>query len=246
MHQVKCVRPNCPNRAARSGQQQGLCTKHYKVAPTRGYVDGEPVRERIELLIARGMSLRSIEDLTGVSCWWVRNSKGRVQKRTRDRVMAIAVPSGIPDTHGYIPSLGSVRRIQALAAIGWAQCMLGPMLDRDITFAHSITSRTVVRASTASMVDDLYRKLHMTPGPSDTARRVAKQRGWAPPLAWDDIDTDEHPVTGPPTVTPFPDRYQELRDMGLRLGAIAERMGVQRDSLERQLHRHGMYEGRSA
>ena len=45
--------------------------------------------------------------------------------------------------------------------------------------------------ATARGIDRTFRDLASTPGPSIKARRLAERRGYAPALAWDDIDTDD-------------------------------------------------------
>jgi hypothetical protein len=61
-----------------------------------------------------------------------------------------------------------------------------------------------VTAGRARQVAALYDDLSMTPPPetnqreriaASRSRNFARQRGWAPPLAWDDIDNDEAPAT---------------------------------------------------
>lgn len=97
----------------------------------------------------------------------------------------------------YIDATGTVRRIRALQALGWRY--------RDIdeaagyggrNWAHNLTTQGRVHLDTAEKVDLVYRRLGMTPGPSDRVRRHALKMGWPPPLAWDDIDTDEQPDFG--------------------------------------------------
>lgn len=239
---MKCARTNCPNQAAANGRQRRLCEKHYTALTDRGYISGDETRQRLELLLAQGMTAREITKATGLSVWWLRTSTGRVQKRTHDRVMGIPLP--------HAPTnIGVARRIQALAAIGWPLCSLGPMLNRDPSFAHAVmrrAERDSITPATAALVDQLYRRLSGTPGPSQHARRYTIRKGWAPPLAWNNIDTDTAPDLGEHTVVAFPERYQEMRELGYRPNDIAQKMGVQPTSLERQLFRYGLYEGRTA
>lgn len=245
---MKCARPKCPNLAKKNGRQQGFCSKHYDTAPVRGFVDGDPVRERVELLIARGIGRNAIEQRTGLSVRWILKSTGRVQKRTANLIFAIPLPTRMSDSACYMPSLGTARRIQALAAIGWPLRELGPKIDRAASNASAVMRRTTVRTRTAAAYDELYRRLLLTPGPSDAARRFARAQGWQPPLAWDDIDDpDEQPNLGADTKLSFPERYLELREhVGLNHQQIADVMGIELDSLERQLHRYDMFKGRAA
>ena len=55
--------------------------------------------------------------------------------------------------------------------------------------------RDHVRRSTAERIAALYDRWCMTPGPAATRNRaMAVRRGWAPPLAWNNIDDpDEQP-----------------------------------------------------
>lgn len=98
-----------------------------------------------------------------------------------------------------IPSVGSVRRLQALMAIGWRQ--------EDIARAGGWKSKQciqgvfrypVVRPETARRIDEVFRALCMKPGPSQNIREYASRKGYVPPLAWDDIDRDPAPVETKP------------------------------------------------
>ncbi|MEK6311934.1 MAG: hypothetical protein V4755_14635, partial [Curtobacterium sp.] len=60
----------------------------------------------------------------------------------------------------------------------------------------------LVTAATASRVDVLYERLWRGPGAdrcasaaAQRARRFAASHGWAPPMAWDDIDHDAAPAS---------------------------------------------------
>lgn len=97
-----------------------------------------------------------------------------------------------------------------------------------------ILSQESVAAQTAVKVADLFERLHMTVGPSSRARNYALRRGWHPALAWDDIDNpDEAPNLGTDRRASFMERYEECRDhIGLADRQIAERMGIQLNSLQ--------------
>lgn len=87
-----------------------------------------------------------------------------------------------------IPSVGTVRRVQALVAIGWPTRELAERLGVHAKIIQRLIGQEIVLRTTAKKITALYDELSMTPGPSDISRRRAKARGWAPPLAWDDID----------------------------------------------------------
>lgn len=115
---------------------------------------------------------------------------------------------------GRIPALGTARRLQALAWLGWTWKQLERELGSDEMMVRRWALRTnpgqFVFPDTARRVAELYERLCMTPAPRDTvaqrnayarAHNRALRNGWMPPLAWDDIDNDPTP----PTVEKAPD-----------------------------------------
>lgn len=103
-----------------------------------------------------------------------------------------------------IPALGTQRRLRALVALGHTFARIGEGLGITAAAAHAAAKRDriYVRATTAAKVDALFEAWSMTLPPTTTsidrknaayARTVARRNGWAPPLAWDNIDTDEVP-----------------------------------------------------
>lgn len=98
-----------------------------------------------------------------------------------------------------LPAVGTVRRLQALAAVGWPAYELAARLGH--TSGESllnITRRERVERRTAEKITALYDELSMLPGPSPTTRRRAAAKGWPPPLAWPDESIDN------PAATPQP------------------------------------------
>lgn len=98
-----------------------------------------------------------------------------------------------------LPAFGTQRRIRALSAIGWPFHEISARMGRKPTHEGigSLMQQTWVHRNTANKVDDVYRELCMTPGPNRTVATRARLNGWAPPLAWDNIDDpNEEPGTG--------------------------------------------------
>lgn len=101
-------------------------------------------------------------------------------------------------TRSYGDGLGSRRRIQALAAMGYAISDLSQRLGYDRSYLSQILKGRRVRSDTSAAIARLYDELSMTPSDhplATRARRHAFAAGWSPPLAWDDIDHDEQPAT---------------------------------------------------
>lgn len=99
-----------------------------------------------------------------------------------------------------VDGVGTRRRILALVAIGWTFAELDRQLGRKRTYSHNLASRDLdVHRNTAEQIAVLYERLSMTPvvgWRGDRQRRIAARNGWAPPLAWDDIDNDATPNLG--------------------------------------------------
>lgn len=101
----------------------------------------------------------------------------------------------------YVDATGTVRRIRALQALGWRYRDIDEAAGRGgRNWAHNLTTQARVHLDTAELVEAVYDRLSMTPGPSDRVRKHAQKMRWAPPLAWDDIDHDEAPRLGGPSV----------------------------------------------
>lgn len=167
-------------------------------------------------------------------CREARNSDERQRRKHREVL-------GIIRT---VDKTGTVRRIQALWAIGWTSAHIAkacgwgaPQAVTEIVAVRSHTYR-----ATAETVARVYDELCMTLGPSAKNRRDAARKGWAPPLAWDDIDHDEAP-TGVGYLSP--DRGEAVRDlldMGAGLSEALRRLDLKPDALENWCRRNGMAE----
>lgn len=112
----------------------------------------------------------------------------------------------IIDGYQSVFMLGAQRRLQALACLGWSmpalseRCELSRWTLRDIARG-TRTIRVTLRVQ--AVICALYDELCMTPAPARTkaekvstfrAKHQAARLGWAPPLAWDDIDSDLEPM----------------------------------------------------
>jgi hypothetical protein len=150
-----------------------------------------------------------------------------------------------------VPSLGYLRRIQALVALGYAM----QDLDRELGYKAGSVSRFLkesppwVLEARAKKIGALYERLCMTPAPEGFARTralsVAGRNKWLPPLAWDDIDTDPTPEPeakphGRPMVRHIQIEDAEwLADMGENLTGVCARLGIKPDSLRNACVRAG-------
>lgn len=163
---AKCSRLKCTRVASR----QGLCNTHYESsAVVRGYVDAGPVLEHVQLLMDRGMGWRGLADATGLSqrWFWLIQRGGRVQAGTARRVLAVPVPPYVV-AGGEVPAIGTIRRIRALAAIGWPAAVLSRRLGYCDKYLSQFGQSDTVQSRSAAKVDALYRELNTSTDPCRT------------------------------------------------------------------------------
>lgn len=117
------------------------------------------------------------------------NRYNQLRKLSRDRGQRL------------VSSVGTRRRIQALAAIGWSHAEVARRLGNNPTFlAATIRENARVHIKTVRAVSKVYDELSMRLPATDTpsqrmsverTRRLAQRKGWLPPLALDDDRIDD-------------------------------------------------------
>jgi hypothetical protein len=145
-------------------------------------------------------SVRTIELHTGLSGCTINNirkhgDKARVKPSTVSRVRAMKVPTDI----------GVIRRVRALARLGWSSPEMAARAGIPATTVARLRDHDErqwvgnqrIRAAIAKAYDEMSMTVPpLTRHTSKLANR-AEARGWAPPLAWDDIDDpDAIPTEG--------------------------------------------------
>lgn len=151
-----------------------------------------------------------------------------------------------------VPVLGTQRRVQALAAIGWSAAEVSRRAGYDRSHVSLIVRRSVVLTATADRIREIYDELSMQLPPERTktekidatrARRLARANGWAPPLAYDEGRIDD------PSYVPRGWQYAEqtraerLADLDERQVGIevaCKELEISRRSLERWCERHDL------
>jgi hypothetical protein len=105
--------------------------------------------------------------------------------------------------NSIVPSLGTQRRIQALAANGWTLQHIGALAGSHRQHLSCILQSDHVtramRARIARIFDEMWDAFPPETDPKSRAlvarsRRYAAAQGWRTALAWDDIDTDPEPA----------------------------------------------------
>lgn len=115
-----------------------------------------------------------------------RKAAARYEKQRRLDILSNKPPR-------LVPVIGTRRRIQALARIGWTITEQSRRIGLTSQALHYSISddRTTVSRRRHEQVIALFELLSMTPGPSQVTAHRAAAKGWAPPLAWDDIDSPD-------------------------------------------------------
>lgn len=176
-------------------------------------LDAAPVRAHV-LRLAQKASLSTIANEAGVAQSTLsRIAAGHYATTTPKIARALyGVTGSIGTGNGYVAAVGTMRRLQALRALGWSLDALAPHVG--ITgqgISYICAGRTAhVKAVVRDSVERVYRDLSMSlPRPTseyeragfDRARRYAARMGWVPPLAWDDDSIDD-PAATPHDIAP--------------------------------------------
>ena len=149
---------------------------------------------------------------------------------------------------------GVTRRLQALQAIGWSKNQISRATGLNPVTIQKVLNddESFIQSATVARIVATYKRLADVPPPQRHAdqirmvtliRKGAQQRGYAPPAAWDDIDTDELPHgLRPVSETRRPELLDDaliLLRAGVNPEDVAARCGVSATSLARRLRRNG-------
>lgn len=211
----------------------------------RSPVPAGPVRDHVRALVASGLTPSAISRASGVSRTGVRDiAAGRTTTVRQDvaaRLLRVNVATAVRAATGpldEIPALGTIRRVQALLALGHTHATIEEVSG--CRSADRLTLHRPPRCVTrdfADRIDRAYRALCMVPGASEHTRRRAARAGYVPPLGWDDIDTDTAPAVTTVKVTVV-EEAEFLAATGVTLDVAAERLGFKSATgLERHLYR---------
>ena len=191
------------------------------------FTDAGPVHDHLVALRAAGIGVERIAELTGMSVSNIRTLAGsdrghspaaqRIRPSTAARILSVSIADEHHAPHGRVDATGTRRRLQALAAIGWSPELLADELARHPSSLRRSMTNPSVTARTARDITALYERLLNTSplrgtnsqcAAADTSRARAVARGWLPPMAWDDIDTDDPPC--PAAAQPLVDDVDEI------------------------------------
>lgn len=222
------------------------------------WAEADPVREHVRSLMAQGIGWRRIALFADINV----NSLNRilyakpVQKRIRldiaEKLLAVQPSLEAIGCTTAIDATGTKRRLQALVAVGWSQAKIGARLGINATNVGRMLGSDRVTAGSARSVRDLYERMWNEAPPEEDwrdkiaanrARGYATERGWAPPMAWD--ENIEDPAAEPEGVgsdkrrgkLPCVEDLEWLVQGGDSIEVLAARYGVELDAVRQKLAR---------
>lgn len=189
-----CHCPDCRAAMRRTEKMRDL----RRLRGRDGFQDRATVTSHLRLLLNHNWNYRQIADAAHISrkTVWniVHGERATVRFDTAEAILKL-VPAERPD--GTISSVGTRRRAQALAAMGWPLAWTAEQVGLSYTGLRDISAgRTKsIQRRYHDAVRALYRTHAMRPGPSQVARRVALGRGWVTAAAWDEKAIDDPAAT---------------------------------------------------
>lgn len=198
-----------------------------------------PVAEHIQYLRNLGLPYASIARDAGVQITTIyrmgRNPNTHI--KIANAVMAVT-PRPNPRQQSVL-AIGTVRRVRALAAIGWSQRLVAEHASVPVSTVMQLHATATVSWAVWSAIRDTYETLSATPsttGRPSRSRGEALRKGWPAPLDWEDHDIDDPRVHvkaqrwKPKTVREIAaerrELVAELTERGLSADEIADRVGV--------------------
>ncbi|WP_143859915.1 hypothetical protein [Nocardia cerradoensis] len=115
-----------------------------------------------------------------------------VTAKTAAALFAVTLDQADPAGREFVSAIGSQRRIRALVAFGYTLTALAAELGLPRTaLTPVLTRQTTVRVWRHDEIKALYERLELTPGPSEAARRMGRERRWPLPFQWDEDALDD-------------------------------------------------------
>lgn len=193
-----CRRPECSNAHYRY-------MSRYRLDTERGNnrrVPSGPVAAHVRQLIADGWSHGQIAAAARCTSGAIsRVSRHRYPTIATDlaaRILAARPTVSIVEERTSVSAVGTIRRVQALIAIGHSLLSIAEASGITKTaLGHIVNhSHETITARNARSVANVYADWSEQPGTFARSRNRARDLGWPPPAAWDD-DTIDDPTALP-------------------------------------------------
>ncbi|MER6350582.1 hypothetical protein ABT186_01695 [Streptomyces sp. NPDC001634] len=210
-----CYRRGCRRDECRTADRK--YRKQYELRRLSGipaHIPGPVVAAHLRLLTDSGHTIRGISGQANVSeraMNYILNGQAKV---TRPKALALLAIQPLNEAPRVDP-IGSIRRIQALAAIGWPIIWTAEQSGYHPSYLFNIIAGRVhsIPRHVAHRFTVLYREYSHQAGPSGFTRSVARRNNWHGPLAWDAIDDpNEQPEIVVDRVLNFHERAKLRRE----------------------------------
>jgi hypothetical protein len=259
LHRRKTYKCGCTPCLARESEYARTRFRLISYGRWQPYVDAEPVRQHVRMLMSYGIGWQRVGRLAGVSNGGMsrllygdysrgRGPSKRVRTFTADRIYSVQADFGNVADSAKVDSTGTSRRLRALVAQGWPQLQLAARVGLEFHAVNILVSGAGdVLAGTARTVRTVYNELwNVDPATAGVqpryiaqAKRIAEAKAWAPPAAWDDDYIDSPAAT--PDLGETVDRYTAIaedarwliRTQGYTNAQAAHRLGITKDHLFR-------------
>lgn len=240
-----------PHAAQRAERQRARYWAQKTGRYTPHFIPDEPVRRHIEILVAGGLSLAAIARAAGLSRLTmhsiVREGHATIAPETARKILAVRGRlADFPD-EALIPAIGTTRRLQALACLGWTSRALADQTGVSRTMLTKIRAGELkrVRAGMARAVAGTYQRLSGVQAPAGPgaarSRTEAAIHNWAPPAVWDAAAIDDPSVEPEPAPMPRLEAVvteaEFLAAQRLPQWEIAKELGLTLNSLQVYLRR---------
>ena len=231
---------NCYRRGCRRDECRAADRLYRKTAELRrlrgisGHIPGPQVSAHLRNVLDSGRTRLDIAAESGVSDRAIRYILDGQTKVQRPKALALLAVQPL-DEAARVDATGTIRRIQALAAVGWPIAWTAEKSGHSAGYLFAILAGQVpaVLSATARRLAALCREYGSRPGPSEYARGIARRNGWHSLIAWD--DNIDNPTAKPEKTAPYepaakrerdPDRMREIEHLYL-LGESPEQIAKQ-------------------
>lgn len=231
-----CYRRGCRRDECRTADR--IYRKQYELRRLNGipsHIPGPVIASHIRHLLDSGHTIRGISRHANVSeraINYILNGQPNV---TRPKGLALLAVQALAESPRVDP-VGTIRRIQALAYIGWPIVWTAEQTGFHPSYLFNILAGRVhsIPRHVAHRFTALYREYSYRPGPSEYARSIARRNTWHGPLAWDSIDDPKaqpeqaEPYQAHPKYERDPDKKHEIEHLyllGESVASIAKQLG---------------------
>lgn len=144
-----------------------------------------------------------------------------------------------------VPAIGTRRRVRALKAMGHSGADIAARLGVTYQAVHKLEHSEAERvwAATAENVRRVFEEMCMTLPTGYHRKRIrnaAERAGYAPPLAYDNIDTDDAPRDWQRTKDDWIAELYDLDEQHAGISTVLQRLGLSRKSLQKRCERHDL------